>query len=76
MLFIDLIRSRRPITVVVHDGRYDAFVEAPITKNDEITFEMLEKLGGVSDQVEDGRYHFSWRVTLRGKIRMDLHPID
>lgn len=76
MLFLDLIRSARPITVIVQNGRYDAFVEHPITKNDEITFEMLEKLGGINESVEDGRYHFSWKITLRGKIRMDLHPID
>lgn len=46
-----------PITVVVKDGRWNAF--GPLTHRSQFLHATLNEMGGVSDSVPDGTYHFN-----------------
>lgn len=46
-----------PITVLVSNGQYNVFDE-PTPRNLEL-FKILREMGGISDTVKNGTYHFN-----------------
>jgi hypothetical protein len=46
-----------PITVVVKDGRWDAY--GPVTPRSQELYAILAAMGGVNESVADGTYHFN-----------------
>lgn len=57
---LSLFKSATPtITVIVHDGRWDAFAPVSVAPQAfQSTLKILQSLGGVSDSVPDGTYEF------------------
>lgn len=50
-------RNQNPILIVVANGRWDAFGDVT-PRNQELT-KILTEMGGVSDSVPEGKYHFN-----------------
>ena len=68
--------STQPIVVEVANGRYDCFAyNTPPTQRDKNLFAFLDGMGGVSDSVTDGRYHFNIEFGLLG-VKVSLDPIE
>ena len=68
--------STQPIVVEVANGRYDCFAyNTPPTQRDKNLFAFLAGMGGVSDSVADGRYHFNADFSLFGTV-VTLDPIE
>ncbi len=65
--------EKQPIEVVVQNGRYNAYSMNPVpTKRDKWLFAILAGMGGVSESVEPGRYHFNVKKVsfLRNEITL------
>jgi hypothetical protein len=65
-------RNKEPLTVIVHDGRWDCY--GPVTRRNKFLYSVLARSGGVRDSVPAGRYHFN--VKWRGlKVEATLTPV-
>jgi hypothetical protein len=66
-------KSSDPLTVVVKNGRWDAY--GPLTIRSQHLITVLNMIGGVSDRVPDGKYRFD--VLIHGMtIISSLTPIE
>jgi hypothetical protein len=52
-------RSRPPLVVEVKHGRWDAYGHTSHVWHSRFLYEVLSNVGGVSDSVPDGTYHFN-----------------
>lgn len=65
-----------PILVIVENGRWDALSFRPIPSIRDLSLvDVLKEMGGVSDTVEDGLYHFNVRVLEDDKYAVSLTPL-
>lgn len=61
-----------PITVVVKNGRWDAF--GPTTPRSQYLIAILNQQGGVSDSVAEGTYHYNVK-TIGLTLVASLTPV-
>lgn len=67
----------KPIVVEVHDDRWDAYAQnATPTFSDRFLLGMLYKLGGVSNTVPAGCYHFGIVKATPFKFDFELTPVE
>lgn len=65
--------GHKNVLVWVHDGRYDVF-GTPSLRTERLT-RLLSRLGGVSDEVEDGYYVFNAKWRWNG-LQVSLDPFQ
>lgn len=58
------MKNKTELTIVVSDGRWDAFAEMPITFRHTVLLKYIERKGGINESVADGTYTF--RLYRRG----------
>ncbi len=64
-----------PIVVVVSDGRYDCYSLHPEpTEQDLALMALLKHVGGVSDSVAEGTWHFSAELLDSANVVIHLEP--
>ena len=66
------VTTENYIVVIVGNGRWDAFGEP--SPASQFLFELLNQMGGVSDSVPDGTYHFSAEVLDDNNYAVHLEP--
>ena len=66
-------RNQYPILIVVANGRWDAY--GPITLRTQELTRILTEIGGVSDSVPEGNYHFNVKNLLGLWHRASLKPV-
>jgi len=65
-----------PIVVVVSDGRYDCYsLHSEPTLHDHALMALLKHLGGVSDSVAEGTWHFSAELLDPENAVVHLEPV-
>lgn len=67
-------RNQPPILIVVADGRWDSF-GALTPRSLELT-QILTNMGGVSDSVPEGTYHFNAKKLIGSRYRVTLKPLE
>ena len=68
-----LNRNQPPILIVVADGRWDSF--GTLTPRSLELAQILTNLGGVSDSVPEGTYHFNAKKLVGRRYRVTLNPV-
>lgn len=65
----------RPVLVVVKGGRYDVFaLDSNPTFRDQWLFSLIAGMGGINEEVEEGRHHFNARE-IEGEVEVTLTKI-
>ena len=68
-------KNTDPIVIVVKDGRWDAFAKVPATKRDHWLLSLINQMGGINENVAEGRYNFNAK-RIGFKIHADLTKIE
>jgi|RhiMetStandDraft_4_1073278.scaffolds.fasta_scaffold07641_4 hypothetical protein len=72
--FPEFTKDQKPLVIDVANGRWNAYAQnSPPTPQDEVLFNVLEAIGGVSMSAPPGRYHFI--VTGFGSEKLEIHMI-
>lgn len=66
------VTTEQYLVIVVGNGRWDAFGD-PSPAN-QFLLELLQQMGGVSESVADGTYHFSAEVLEGETFAVHLEP--
>lgn len=71
------ISSEDPILVVVTEDRWEAFsLKSEATEHDKVLCAVLKSMGGISESVAPGRYHFN-AVDMNSETRVvSLEPVQ
>lgn len=65
-----------PIIIYVYDDKWEAgSIRNPPTKRDLALFEVIKDMGGISNTVRQGTYHFNLE-RKRLRLRLTLLPVE